>query len=73
MTQIDNRLLARLAKLAGAPKSKSAGVELLTPLDTLVDKGQPLLVIHAETKGELDYALNFHQQGHSIIRIEEVL
>lgn len=73
VTCIDNRLLARLAKLAGAPKSKSAGIELLTPLGTFVDKGQPLFVIHAETKGELDYALNFHQQGRSIIRIEEVL
>jgi thymidine phosphorylase len=71
VTCIDNRLLARLAKLAGAPKSKAAGVELLTPLDTFVDKGQPLFIVHAETKGELDYALQFQQQGHTIIQIEE--
>lgn len=71
VTCIDNRLLARLAKLAGAPKSKAAGVELLTPLNTHVDKGQPLFIVHAETKGELDYALNFQQQGHTILQIEE--
>ncbi|WP_392538950.1 thymidine phosphorylase family protein [Legionella sp. 227] len=68
---IDNRLIARLAKLAGAPKSKSAGVELLTRLNSSVEKGQPLFIVHAETQGELDYALAFHQQGHSIIHIEE--
>ena len=71
VSSIDNRLLARLAKLAGAPKAKSAGVELLTPLNTLVEKSQPLFIIHAETPGQLAYALSFHQQGHPIIHIEE--
>ncbi|MDX1838191.1 thymidine phosphorylase family protein [Legionella taurinensis] len=73
VTSIDNRLLAQLAKLAGAPKSKSAGVELLTPLNTCVDQGQPLFIVHAETKGELAYALTFHQQRHSIVHIEEAI
>lgn len=71
VTCINNRLLARLAKLAGAPQSKSAGIELLTPLNTEVEKGQPLFILHAETMGELEYALNFYQQGHLIIKIEE--
>jgi thymidine phosphorylase len=71
ITSIDNRLIARLAKLAGAPKSKVAGVELLTPLNTMVKKGQPLLIVHAETQGALDYALTFHRQGHPVIHIEE--
>lgn len=70
---IDNRLLARIAKLAGAPESKSAGVELLTPLNTFVEKEQPLFIVHAETKGELDYALNFYQQGRSVINIEKAI
>jgi thymidine phosphorylase len=71
VTSIDNRLIARLAKLAGAPKSKAAGVELLAPLNTNVEKDQPLFIVHAETKGELDYALAFHRQGHPVIHIEE--
>jgi thymidine phosphorylase len=71
VTSIDNRLLAQLAKLAGAPNSKSAGVELLTPLNTCVEKGQPLFIVHAETKGELAYALTYHQQRHTIIHIEK--
>ena len=61
----------RLAKLAGAPKSKVAGVELLTPLNTIVAVSQPLFKIHAQTQGELNYALDFiTQQGHEIFQIE---
>lgn len=72
INRIDNRLLSRLAKLAGAPQSKSAGVVLLTPLNSLVEIGQPLFTVHAETQGELRYALDFHRQGHSIMHIEEL-
>ena len=68
---IDNRHIARVAKLAGAPKSKVAGVELLTPLNTIVAVSQPLFKIHAQTQGELNYALDFiTQQGHEIFQIE---
>ena len=69
--KIDNRLLARLAKLAGAPKAKSAGIELLTPLNTAVEIHQPLFILHAETEGELQYALSFYEQAENIITIEE--
>ena len=70
IVNIDNRYIARVAKLAGAPKSKSAGVELFTPLHTVVGKSQPLFKIHAETPGELNYALDFLKQGHEIFQIE---
>ncbi|MBI5448600.1 MAG: thymidine phosphorylase family protein [Gammaproteobacteria bacterium] len=68
---IDNRHIARVAKLAGAPNSKSAGVDLLTPLGTIVEKNQPLFEIHSQTKSELNYALDFLKQGHDIFQIEE--
>lgn len=67
---IDNRHLARVAKLAGAPRSKSAGVDLLTPLHSIVGKSQPLYTIYAESQGELNYALDFLKQGHEIFQIE---
>ena len=67
---IDNRYIASVAKLAGAPKSKSAGVELLVPLHTVVGKSQPLFKLYAETQGELDYALDFLKQGHEIFQME---
>lgn len=70
IVNIDNREIARVAKLAGAPKSKSAGVDLLVPLHSVVSKSQPLFTLHAETQGELNYARNFLKQGHEIFQIE---
>lgn len=71
IVNIDNREIAEVAKLAGAPKSKAAGVELLAPLHTIVSRSQPLFKVYAETKGELNYALDFLKQGHQIFQIEE--
>ncbi|MCW3837293.1 thymidine phosphorylase family protein [Sphingomonas canadensis] len=56
---IDNRLLARVAKLAGAPRAKAAGVMLHAKAGDSVEPGQPLLTLHGESPGELDYALSF--------------
>lgn len=67
---IDNRHLSKVAKLAGAPEAKAAGVELLEPLNAVVAKSQPLFKIHAETRGQLHYALNFVKQGNTIFQIE---
>ncbi|MFI4954960.1 MAG: thymidine phosphorylase family protein [Gammaproteobacteria bacterium] len=67
---INNRRLARVAKLAGAPKSKAAGVKLLTPLHTNVEKKQPLFIVYAEHQGELDYSINYLQPETNIIQIE---
>lgn len=67
--EIDNRRIARVAKLAGAPRDKTAGVDFYVPLGTNVQKGQPLFSIHAEALGELNYALNYLQGQHDIIRI----
>lgn len=67
---IDNRQLARLAKLAGAPKDKAAGLVLHTPLNTLVESGQPIFTIHAESKSELNYALSALELNPEIIQLE---
>lgn len=70
IVNIDNRYISQVAKLAGAPKSKYAGVELLVPLHSVVTKSQPLFKLYAETQGELRYALDFLKQGHDIFQIE---
>lgn len=57
--KIDNRLLARLAKLAGAPKSPGAGVHFYVPLGTSVSKRDLLLSLYADSAGELEYAKEF--------------
>lgn len=72
MLSIDNRRLARLAKLAGAPKAPAAGLELHTPLGTRVTAGQPILTVHAEAPGELAYALQYLESQKSIVVLGEV-
>ncbi|HAU1639079.1 TPA: thymidine phosphorylase family protein [Legionella pneumophila] len=65
---IDNRMLAKIAKLAGAPKSKSAGVDLHVHVGDQVEKGQPLFTIHSESSGELTYARDFiHDKQNTIV------
>ncbi len=67
---IDNRRLAKAAKLAGAPDAKAAGLELHTPLGYEVEKDSPLFTLHAETRGELAYALEYIDNHPTIIDIE---
>lgn len=71
VAMIDNRVLARIAKLAGAPQSPAAGVDLHVHLDEWVQRGQPLFTIHAEAPGELRYARAFQETQPDVIRLEE--
>lgn len=66
---IDNRQLARIAKLAGAPSARSAGVEMHVKLGQKVDKGDPLITLHSEARGELDYALAFARANPHAIEL----
>ncbi|OJW53322.1 MAG: thymidine phosphorylase [Alphaproteobacteria bacterium 41-28] len=66
---IDNRLISRIAKLAGAPDSPAAGIDLHVSLNTIVEKGQPLFTIYAESPGELNYALHYFHSHQQVILI----
>lgn len=68
---IDNRRIARLAKLAGAPEDKAAGVDLLVSVGDAVIVGQPLCIVHAESPGELAYAFDYVAANRDIIAIRE--
>jgi thymidine phosphorylase len=69
LSSFDNRRLARVAKLAGAPADPSAGLVLHAKLDDLIEAGQPLLTLHAESPGELAYALRYYQSQTGIIQV----
>lgn len=68
---IDNRRLAAIAKLAGAPKAPAAGLLFHAPVGTLVEVGQPYLTIHAESPGELAYARTYAESQQNIICLQE--
>ncbi|MEJ8804283.1 thymidine phosphorylase family protein [Pontibacter sp. H249] len=64
---VDNRKLAKIAKLAGAPKSPGAGVLFKSPIGKYVQKGEPLFTIYTASQGELSYALTFlHSAQHPV-------
>jgi thymidine phosphorylase len=71
LIHIDNRRLAKVAKLAGAPEDAAAGLELHVRLGDRVDLDQPLYTVHAESPGELAYALAFARANPDIVGLVE--
>lgn len=69
LIRIDNRKIAKLAKLSGAPEYKASGIQLNVHVGDTIKKGQLLFTIFAEAKGELKYALNYLNAHTDIITI----
>ena len=67
---INNRTVARLAKLAGAPDVPSAGLQLHVRIGDWVEKGQPLITLHADTEAELAYPLAYAAATPDAIGLE---
>lgn len=71
IAEIDNRRLARVAKLAGAPGDPASGLVLHVRLRELVAAGHPLFTVHAEAPGQLDYALAYAASRDPIVTLED--
>ncbi|AOP35447.1 thymidine phosphorylase [Leptospira tipperaryensis] len=69
VSEIDNRRIAKIARLAGAPSSPSAGVYFLAPIGRKVEKDELLYTIHAESIGELEYASDYLRTQRDIVTI----
>ncbi|GAB3833909.1 hypothetical protein GCM10028895_53480 [Pontibacter rugosus] len=69
VNKIDNRRLAKVAKLAGAPDDPAAGVLFAAPLGKKVAVNEVLYTIFAESEGELSYALDYIANEKDIITI----
>lgn len=67
---VDNRRLARVAKLAGAPRDPAAGLVIHVRVGDAVQAGDPLYTVHAESAGELAYALAYADSRPRIIEFE---
>jgi len=67
----NNRFIAKLASLAGAPNAPQAGLKMHVCLGDKVEKGQGLLTLYAQAQGELDYALEFYQRHPEAIQINK--
>lgn len=71
ITVIDNRKLARAAKLAGAPAAPAAGLLLRKRVGDRVDSGETLFELHAESRGELNYAADYVKSNPDIFLVDE--
>jgi len=56
VTAIDNQQMARIARLAGAPMDKGAGVDLYRKVGDKVKRGEPLYGIHAAFDADFAFA-----------------
>jgi thymidine phosphorylase len=68
---IDNRRLARVAKLAGAPGAAVAGLDCRRRTGELVRTGEVLFDVHARSRGELEYALDYARAHPDIFDLGE--
>ncbi|MBP2310682.1 thymidine phosphorylase [Azospirillum melinis] len=56
VSSLDCYRLARIARLAGAPTDKGAGIDLLRKVGEPVRRGEPLYRIHASTNADFTFA-----------------
>ena len=70
LMEIDNRKIAQVAKLAGAPDSPAAGIRLHVHKGDKVVAGQPLMTLHADTETELAYALAHASQASDMLKFK---
>lgn len=70
ITDIDNRKLAKVAKLAGAPADPAAGIEIFVKLGQRVAENDILLTVHAASAGVLNYAVETLLSYQTMIGID---
>lgn len=65
---IDNLQMARIARLAGAPMDKGAGVYLHKKCGETVEKGETLYTIHAAFNSDYQFAMeaSSHDSGYTV-------
>ena len=69
LVRIDNRKIAKLAKLSGAPEFKAAGILLNVHLGGTIKKGHLLYTVYAEAEGELTYAMDYLKAHKDVMTI----
>ena len=74
VTGIDNLQVAQIARLAGAPKVRAAGVDLRCKLGGVVSEGDVLYRVHASYPADLEFArqATVRHSGYRIGSADEV-
>ena len=67
ITHIDNGFISRVARLAGAPQDKDAGMYLYKHKGDNVKKGEVIFTLYAEIRQKLEFAVDALKEGSGII------
>ncbi len=67
ITEIDNRKINSLARIAGAPKDKYSGLKVHVSINDKVNEKTPLLTIYAESSSRLKEAEKYYKKNSPII------
>lgn len=73
IVNIDNFLLAAVAKAAGAPSDKTAGIYIYKHIGDKLEKGEKLFTIYSASKMKLDYAKSLLTQNPFFVTGENKL
>lgn len=71
LSAIDCQEVNTLAKLAGAPAHPSAGLRVLRKPGGTVERGEPLLEIHAQSPAHLEFAVEHAADQVDIFEFSE--
>jgi thymidine phosphorylase len=66
--EIDCFEVNAIAKLAGAPANPAAGLRVLRAVDSVVARGEPLFEAHAQSKAQLEFALEYARAHPHVVQ-----
>lgn len=66
ITHIDNAIISKVARIAGAPADKEAGIYLYVRKNMRVKKGELLFTIYSNSKAKLRFAVNMFKEINGI-------
>lgn len=64
---INNFFISRIARIAGAPHDKGAGIYLYNHIGGKVKKGEKLFTIYAESRHEFKFAVDFAKKNMAFV------
>ena len=67
IADIDNLIVSRIARIAGAPHDKGAGIYLYKHIGDKVKRGEKLFTIYSESEHEFEYAKDFVRQDKGFV------
>ena len=67
IADIDNLIVSRIARIAGAPHDKGSGIYLYKHIGNRVKRGEKLFTIYSESEHEFEYAKDFAKKNKGFI------